>query len=146
MAAAWRSPSTRCCTSLTWRPASAPLFDEPFEYLFAGFNWSPDGQRLALCARPKAGAPRQLLLVSAQGARQGLDVRFESEQGGSVSFSPDGKQLVFDNGYKLFILEVAGKKPPQRIPGQQAKHKNKEPHWSPDGKWIVFSSDRDEAK
>ena len=117
-----------------------PLFAEPFESVFGGYNWSPDGKWLALSARPKSGVPRQLILVSSQGDGQGMQVRFEGEQGGSISFSPDGKRLVFDNGYKIYLLEVEGAAPPQRIPRQ--KGQNKDPHWSHDGHWIVFSSDR----
>jgi len=116
------------------------LFDEPFESIFGGYNWSPDGKWLALSARPKPGVPRQLILVRSSGADQGMRVRFEGEQGGSISFSPDGKRLVFDNGYKIYQLQVEGAAPPQLIPGQ--KGKNKDPHWSHDGRWIVFSSDR----
>jgi Tol biopolymer transport system component len=117
-----------------------PLFDEPFVELFAGFNWSPDGKWLALSARPRRGVPRQLLIVSAQGARHGLRVRFENEQGGTISFSPDGKQLVFDNAYKIFIADVEGTKDPRMLDNQPGK--NQDPRWSPDGQWILFSSDR----
>jgi Tol biopolymer transport system component len=116
------------------------LFDTPFASIFGGYNWSPDGKWLALSARPKSGAPRQLVLVNSAGQDQGLVVRFEAEQGGSISFSPDGKQLVFDNGYQLYTLEVAGTSPPKPIPNQQGQ--NKDPHWSHDGRSILFSSDR----
>ena len=116
------------------------LLDEPVESLFGGYNWSPDGKWIAFSARPKSGQPRQLVLVNSQGGSQGLRVRFEGEQGGSTSFSPDGKRLAFDNGYKLYLLDVAGTRPPQLVPRQ--KGKNKDPHWSHGGKSIVFSSDR----
>jgi Tol biopolymer transport system component len=118
------------------------LFGEPFESIFGGYNWSPDGKWLALSARPKPGVPRQLVLVSSQGDQQGMRVRFEGEQGGSISFSPDGRKLVFDNGYKLYLLDVEGAAPPRLIPKQ--KGKNKDPHWSHDGNLILFSSDRGE--
>ncbi len=117
------------------------LFGQPFASLFGGYNWSPDGKWLAVSGRPKSGAPRQLVLVSNQGDQTGMNVRYEGEQGGSVSFSPDGKTLVFDDGYRLYLLEVEGRSPRQLIAGQ--KGKNKDPHWSHDGEWIVFSSDRD---
>lgn len=117
-----------------------PLFTSPFRELFAGFNWSPDGKWIALSGRREVGKPRQLLLVSTQGADHGLRVRFQSEQGGSVSFSPDGKRIVFDNGYKIFIAEVDSTAEPQMVESQVGK--NQDPHWSPDGQWILFSSDR----
>lgn len=117
------------------------LFDPPFASLYGGFNWSPDGKQLVLSAQAKAGAPRQLVLVDSQGANRGMQVRFQGGQGGSISFSPDGQRLVFDNGYKLYVIDVAGAQPPRQIPGQVGK--NKDPDWSHDGDWIVFSSDRD---
>lgn len=116
------------------------LLDEPFESLYGGYNWSPDGMWIAFTGRPRSGAPRQLVLVNREGASQGMHVRFEGEQGGSISFSPDGKRLAFDNGYKLYLIDVEGTEPPRLVPGQ--KGKNKDPDWSHDGQSIVFSSDR----
>ncbi len=115
------------------------LFDKPFEYLFAGYNWSPDGRWLALSANPGQNAKWKMMLVSSEGEQQGLKLLRESWQGGSISFSPDGKQLVFDDKWKIYTLTLDGGTP-RLVSGQ--KGKNKDPHWSPDGKWIVFSSDR----
>jgi Tol biopolymer transport system component len=115
------------------------LFDDPFEAIFGGYNWSPDGKWLAFSGRPKKGVPRQIVLVNSQGAAQGMKVRFEGEQGGSISFSPDGKRLVFDNGYKIYLIDVDRTAGP-RLVGHQ-KGKNKDPHWSHDGNWIVYSGD-----
>jgi Tol biopolymer transport system component len=115
------------------------LFGEPFRYLFAGYSWSPDGKWLALSVRPTESAKRQLLLVSTQGEQHGLKKLRQGEQGGAVSFSPDGKYLVFDDDYKLMTMDAAGGEP-RLIPGQIGR--NKDPHWSPDGRWIVFASNR----
>lgn len=113
------------------------LLDQPFEYLFAGYNWSPDGKWLAISARVAPNTRRQMLLIGTEGQKPIL-LR-EGEQGGSVSFSPDGKQLAFDDDYKILIVDTSGGKP-RAVPGQ--KGRNKDPHWSYDGGWIVFSSDR----
>jgi TolB protein len=115
------------------------LFAKPFDYLWPGYNWSPDGKWLVLTARPEKNGKAQLLFVSPEGAEKGLKVRFEGKEGGAVSFSPDGKQMVLDSGSKIYLLDVDGGFP-RLIPGQ--KGKNKDPHWSPDGQWIVFSSNR----
>jgi Tol biopolymer transport system component len=117
------------------------LFDTPFETLYWGCCWSPDGKSLALSARPEPRARRHVLLVSADGASHGLRVRLQNEASGQMGFSPDGKQLAFDNAYLIHIVDVEGNAPPRQLPGQKAQ--NLSPDWSPDGQWLVFTSNRD---
>ncbi len=119
---------------------SRDLFEQPVREVFDGFCWSRDGSRLAVVVRPKEGDRRHCLLVNAAGESQGVHKRVEGEMGGYISFSPDGKQLVYSDGLMLRIIEVEGTKRYRLVPGQ--KGKSKHPDWSPDGKWIVFSSDR----
>jgi len=66
-----------------------PLFDDPFDYIYGGYSWSPDGKRLALVVRHQPLGLRDLLLVSANGAKQGQTLRLTNDMGGFVSFSPD---------------------------------------------------------
>jgi len=47
---------------------------------------------------------------------------------------------VFESKSVLYMMNLDDRKP-RKIPGQMGK--NKDPHWSYDGKWIVFSSNRD---
>ncbi len=119
------------------------LFDTPFDNIYGGYNWSPDGRYLALTAQTKAagGGARPLLIVDVAAKPARSVVRMRGGQGGSVSWSPDGKQLAIDNKYLIWLLEVSGTSTPRVIPGQ--KGQNKDPHWSSDGEWIVFCSDRD---
>ena len=116
------------------------LFDKEFERVWAGFSWTPDGKRLALVVQRKPNGPRDLLLVDARGEQHGLRVRLTNDMGGFVAFSPDGKQLVFDNHFQIYLVDVEGNSAPKVIPHQTGR--NKSPDWSADGKWIVFSSDR----
>jgi Tol biopolymer transport system component len=117
------------------------LFDQPVLEVFDGFCWSRDGSRLAVVVRRKKGERRHCLIVNAEGESKGVVNRVEGEMGGYVSFSPDGKQLVYSDGLMLRTIEVEGTRRFQLMPGQ--KGKSKHPDWSPDGQWIVFSSDRE---
>jgi TolB protein len=115
------------------------LFENAFEYIFAGFNWSPDGKWLALSAKASPKSQRQLLLVRADGEKSGRKLLQTSEQGGSISFSPDGKQLVFADDLLLRLIDTSGEGESRLIPSQ--KFHGRDPHWSPDGKWIVYAGE-----
>ncbi len=117
------------------------LFETPFETLYRGCCWSPDGKSLALSARPVPRVRRQVLIVSAQGAKDGLSVRLQNEASGQMGFSPDGRQLAFDNAYFIHVVDVEGNGRPRQLPDQKAQ--NLSPDWSPDGQWLLFSSNRD---
>jgi Tol biopolymer transport system component len=64
------------------------LFDKPFDYLWAGYNWSPDGKWLVLMARPEPNKGSQMLLVSPEGADKGMQVLLEIDQGAPSHFRP----------------------------------------------------------
>jgi Tol biopolymer transport system component len=118
-----------------------PIFEKPFTTLYRGSCWSPDGKHLAVSVRPVPRVRRQVLIVSAQGAEHGLNVRLQNEAGGQMGFSPDGKHLAFDNAFFIHVVEVDGKSEARQLPDQKAL--NRDPNWSPDGQWLVFTSNRD---
>lgn len=119
------------------------LFAQPFALLYRGVCWSPDGRHIALVAQPVQGPRRQLLIVSSQGSDHGVRARLQTEGGmsSSPSFSPDGKKLAYSAAYLIMIVEVDPTRRPRMPPGQ--KHRNFEPDWSPDGQWLLFTSNRE---
>lgn len=119
------------------------LFDAPVAEVFKGFDWSPDNRQAAVIVRAEPGAMPELRVISfnAVGEVQGTRTRMTADLIGTVSFSPDGKRLAGAAEDKLFLMDVEGDGPPRFVPGQRGKCRD--PHWSPDGKRIVFASDRE---
>jgi TolB protein len=110
--------------------------------LYTGPCWSPDGKLIACVGHRPLGPRRELLLVSPLGMERGLRPRLQTAGGmsGRVTFSPDGKRVAYSAAYMILTLEVAGDSRPRLLPDQ--KGQNFEPDWSPDGQWLVFTSDR----
>jgi Tol biopolymer transport system component len=109
-------------------------------------QWSPDGKSIFFRWRqgdiafvPAAGG--QISVVPRTGEQVGVAL-----PNGGNHISPDGKRIVWAGrrnkgpGVRLWTMPVAGGEPIQltMTPDLDAF----QPRWSPDGRWIAFSSER----
>src|SRR6185312_4265921 len=117
-----------------------PLLNTPDLDYDAAF--APDGQTLVFTSERNGSA--DLYRVKADGSsleRLTDDPAYDDQ----AAFSPDGRQVVFVSTRagaraNLWILDTMTHKAKPLTSGQGGDFR---PSWSPDGKWIAFSSDRD---
>jgi Tol biopolymer transport system component len=104
-------------------------------------TWSPDGKSIVFTSERNGSA--DLFQVNADGS--GLkaltqDPAYDDQ----AAFSPNGRKLVFVSTREggtanLWILDIASLSAQRLTTGTGGNYR---PSWSPDGKWIAFSSGR----
>jgi Tol biopolymer transport system component len=113
---------------------------EELHLLTPGLSWSPDGKRLALAT--KAGAEDAILLLEVEGGDY-EKLTFGLEGIFSVAWSPLGDKLAFiGNSAResdIYVYDLAGKSLTNLTSDPFA---DETPQWTPDGRSILFSSDR----
>ena len=106
-----------------------------------GLSWSPDGRQLAVAV--KSGASDALLLVNVQ-TRETERYRVPGlDQIGGVAWSPDGSRIAFaataGAQSDIYTLDLKTRRTANHTRDVFSDH---EPAWRPDGRALVFHSDR----
>jgi WD40 repeat protein len=108
-----------------------------------GFDWSPDGKRLAAIIERNGG--RELVFVSADAPDKKITTRLRGNLQ-SVAWSPRENLLAVSirddksERQQVCLLSADGEKPAELIAGQEGD--NHEASWSPDGTQLAFASSR----
>jgi Tol biopolymer transport system component len=108
-------------------------------------DWSPDGKNI-LAIFNRKDKSNQMVLVSVRDGSLRVLKAFDRESPGQGRFSPDGRYVVYhlpqqarSNAHDIFLLAVDGGRemPLVRHPANDVVF-----DWTPDGKRILFGSDR----
>lgn len=96
---------------------------------------SPKGKLIAFISNQRKGVdhPKDIYTMNLDGSHVKLLLECP-QKCHNPTWSPDGKQLVFQMGDDLYVLPVGGGKPNKLVSGGI----NQFPSWSPDGQWIAF--------
>lgn len=125
---------------------SKKILQEPYQKRPGSACWSPDGKRVAFV--DERTGKFELILIDATGSEKKQVVRFRGLLGLPIAWAPNSKIALgvktkeTSDPERLHMLEPDTEDSPEILPQQGAGTLNFDPAWSPDGKRIVFISDR----
>jgi TolB protein len=101
-------------------------------------DWSPDESRVVFCSN-RGGGPQIYIMGRDGGAAKRISY-VNSNYCTSPSWSPKGDKIAFvcraDGGFQVFVANTEGGEALQLT----SSGDNEDPDWSPDGRYLVFSS------
>jgi serine/threonine-protein kinase len=110
--------------------------------------WSGDGRHLAFNSGRlgQVGTRHGLFVRPSDGSGQDVRIVDPERVIGSPDWSLDNKHIVYMDDWDLWVVPMAGDRKPSIF--LKTKAAEKEPVFSPDGRWVAYSSDstgRDEV-
>jgi len=106
--------------------------------------WTPDSKRVVYCCRKEGEKDWSLLWAPADGSGKAELLHSGPTLLAPYSWSPDGKLLAVYDYYEhgdIWVLSLEGE--PKLEPFAQTQAIEFNPAFSPDGRWIAYSSNRD---
>ncbi len=104
-------------------------------------SWSPGGRDLVFTS-DRTGTP-QLYIIDSDGAGR-RRLTFEGRYNDSAIWSPSGDQIVYatrsGNYTQIVVMKSTGED--RRVLTDRRWKNSEDPSWAPDGRHIVFASDR----
>jgi len=103
-------------------------------------TWSPDGKQILFERRGEKGADIYIADADGKGERR---LTHDQEQGvynGAPVFSPDGKQIAFYADLVKSSAVVVMTVDDSQRKTVVSDGNNWYPHWSPDGRWLVYTA------
>jgi len=124
----------------------------PYKQIYWNMAWSPDSKRIAFKGMNTEGKI-EVGVVDARGEKFGFVRRHEGNTiPASFAWTPEKPRILFveqtkdTQFFQLFALDPDTKDPPQLLPAQDSMRHYADIACSPDGKKIVFSCHKKEAK
>ncbi len=105
-------------------------------------TWSPDGERIAFSSN-QADEMNDLYWQASDGSGGAERLRTSESRSFPSSFSPDGQLLAFieinpETGRDIWVLNLSDR---EAEPFLRTPYEDTAPKFSPDGKWLAYSSD-----
>jgi Tol biopolymer transport system component/DNA-binding winged helix-turn-helix (wHTH) protein len=130
--------------------APRTLYRNPEAHWISVFDWSPDDKLLAVEVERRDRTYQIGLLSVSDGSLRVLKSIDEWQGAGRMFFSPDGKYLGYDVPHDnrglqrdVFVISVDGATENHAV-ANPVNDIDIMMGWSPDGKWLLFASERTE--